>query len=154
MTDPLAIYAAVVGTGSLGRQVYVWRRKLRTDVRVEVRHSIERGLAAEHYDDVARLWEYQIEAAAVNVGETLEYVKSLRVETPDGETHALLDPSRGAVDLEPRSRLVGSVRVERTQLRLGDGFRAIAELASGKEVASHLQHLDGSLLERAKRFSG
>src|SRR5436190_3758599 len=81
----IAGYGAFVGTGSLGWQVYVWRRKLRADVRVEVTHSVERGLAAEHGDDVVRAFEYQIAVAAVNAGETVEHLKSLRIENPDGE---------------------------------------------------------------------
>ena|SRR5947209_4075973 len=114
-----------------------------------VTHSVERGLAAEHGDDVVRAFEYQVEVAAVSAGETVEHLKSLRIENPDGERLELHERCDGDVRLEPRSRHLESLRVERTHLGLAKGFRAVAELASGVEVSSD-QQLDQRVLMDAK----
>jgi hypothetical protein len=151
MTDPLAIYAAIVGTAGLGWQIWREARRLTTDVSVEFEHAAQgsRVLVANlsDPDPRPRPIEYELSVVVVNDGETTEYVRDIWIENPtrtEGCDVSASDPDK---ELVPRGRVVASLRIEGLDLDLSMGFIAIVRLASGRVIESKVDHLHQHLLD-------
>lgn len=118
--DPLAIYAAVVGTVGLGWQIWRETRRTRTNIRVELEHA---AMPREFYvaftgdpDQRSGPVEYVVSVIVVNDGESTEYVRDIWLENRartrgydfghDGEHDGeLLPRGRIATSASPRTRL-------------------------------------------------
>jgi hypothetical protein len=151
VSNVVAIYAAVVGTGSLGWQVYRERRRLRTNVRVEFEHSarsvstpmVSWGDEPPGPDPLYS----ELAVVIINNGETVEWVRSVWIEAAAGTAGTnLSNEHRGDLELKPRARVFARVDTADLPFDPEDGFYGIVRLASGEEVRSKLSHLDDVIL--------
>ncbi|MFL5867312.1 MAG: hypothetical protein ACJ766_09460 [Thermoleophilaceae bacterium] len=150
--DPLAAYAAVVSSASVGWQVYTWRHGRRTAVLVDVQHSIEPGLRVlktEDYDqpgETEERWEYELTVVATNRGEVAQYVDQLGLQLlDDRRTFDYIEPNDKALPAAKSIR--HSWRVEALAFDLSPGFVGFAVLGTGEVVKSAPQQLDRSLIQ-------
>lgn len=144
-------YAALVSSGTLAWQVYIWRKSRRTAVTTEVRHSIEperRVIQAEDYDrpEVSeQVFEYQLTVVVANRGETTQYVERIGIALlDDPQTFDFEEPDDKT--LQPGKSLRHSWRVERLDFSLDEGFDGFAALGTGELVKSRPQRLDANLI--------
>ena len=125
------------------------------NLRLEIEHGAEQeridvgrvvGGGFERYPVTGEKLEYRLRVSVVNAGQTVEYLKSLWIQTAD-RTHG--------VDLteslpEPDPKLTPGARVtvdpDSAAVPRGDeGFVVIARTVSGHEVESPVEHLDREL---------
>jgi hypothetical protein len=157
--DGVAIYAAVVGTGSLGWQVFRERRRLRTIVRVEFEHASRPirspNAAIGPGEPLLSLLDYELAVVVINDGETAEWVRSISIEDAAG-THGydFGHPSGGDQELQPRARTFARLTATDLPFDPANGFYGIVHLASGSEVRSKLSHLDDGILEHIAERNG
>jgi hypothetical protein len=159
--DPLAIYASLVGTGSLGWQVWREHQRLSTDVRVEFEHSAHPRqlfvMVGNGPDRRPGPLEYELGLVVVNHGQTTEYVRHTFVRNAaETEGFDFGDMDEGDKELPPRGRVFSRVRPaelspervfgptipDRFSVDLSEGFYGYARLGSGRIVRSKLEHLD------------
>jgi hypothetical protein len=151
VSNVVAIYAAVVGTGSLGWQVYRERRRLRTNVRVEFEHSaqpVNMPMVSWGAEPLGPDPLYsELAVVIINNGETVEWVRSVWIEDAAGTAGSDLgNEHRGDLELKPRARVFARIDTADLPFDPEGGFFGIARLASGEEVRSNLSHLDDVIL--------
>ncbi len=88
---------------------------------------------------------YVLTVAAVNEGETTEYVNDIRVEDLDGTVGAGADDGTGPRELLPRDRVTWAFAPQHLMFDPGRGFMATVVLASGAPIRSGPHFLDDSI---------
>jgi hypothetical protein len=156
--DALAIYAAAVGTGSIGWQIYRELRRLKTDIRVEFEHASESRQVFVAFgadtDPRPHPLEYELSIVVVNDGETQEFIRDVGLEQAAGGTgHDFGEGRTGDRELPPRGRFVEQIRVGHVDFDFSSGFRATARLASGRVIQSDVTHLDRRLLAHIEEWN-
>jgi hypothetical protein len=151
MPEPLAIYAAIVGTAGLGWQVWREVRRLRTDIRVEFEHAAKHRQFyvawAGDPDTRPEPLQYELTVVVVNDGETTEWVREITIENRARTQGYEFDNTEGDEQLEPRSRVFARERVEHMDFDPSDGFVGTARLASGRKIESKLERLNQDILD-------
>lgn len=157
MTDPVAIYAALVGSGSLGWQVWRERNRLSTKIRVEFEHGTPpRPMFVVYAGDTDRRpepLEYELTLVVINDGETTEYVRDAWIEDVAGTGGNHFDDLGDEGQLPPRARVSVSLRTHHVETDFSAGFVGVARLASGRLVQSKVEHLDAHLLEHIETWN-
>jgi hypothetical protein len=158
--DAIAIYAAAVGSGSLGWQVYREINRSRTKIRVEVEHATRPRQGpfvvwgGDPVDPRPDPIEYELTLVVVNDGETTEFVRDLWIHNPSrGEGFDVGLDGDGDAELAPRSRLFQRFALEGLPVDLSEGFYGQARLASGRVLQSSPERLDDGLLEHVRGFN-
>jgi len=157
--DPLAIYAAIVGTVGLGWQIWREVRRMSTHVRVELEQSSQvRGgpfvSVGADVDPRPEPVEYEIAVVVINDGETTEYLRNVWLENAARtEGYDFRPDDRSDRELPPRSRIQETVRLPELSLDLSNGMVGIARLASGRIVESEVEPLDQSILDHIAEFN-
>lgn len=165
----VAWLALTVGILSLGWQVFEARRSRETRVALELQHAalptnVPDGpqlleVPAIGNDSSNIIWPaadeplaYVIVVAAVNRGESHEWVQDMRVLDLDGSLGAGANPGDAALELPPRGRRCWAFRVDRAIFDLGDGFDVDIVLGS-KTIRSGPYFLDVGIEEHIARHN-
>lgn len=157
MPDALAIYAAAVGSASLGWQIYREIRRLKTDLRVEIEHAARPRpmyvAFGSDSDPRPEPLEYELTLVVVNDGETTEYVRDAAIEDAARTAGYDFGDELADKELRPRNRVFAQVRVQDLEFDPSHGFYGVARLASGREIKSRVERLDNGVLEHIEEWN-
>jgi hypothetical protein len=145
--NSLAIYAAVVGTISLGWNVWRGLRSERVDVRVTV--ETEPVLVLPEKDRPA---PYQLTVIARNYGATEERVDRIGINYNDptqDEFGGGGDSKRISETLPPRRNVSQTFNLTGRRFKVGREYVGFVVLASGNTIESELHEFDLTTLELA-----
>ena len=135
LTTVVALYAALVATGALAWNVYVYFRSHRTDVWVEVNQGRVPGDAGK-LGDPGKL-EFALHVVAINHGDQTQFVQGLGLLflDPDNKswTRQVAEPKPRELPPGERST-TGPIRIKNRNL--SEGYIGFVELASGDEFRS------------------
>ncbi len=167
-TGVVATYAAVVATGSLLWQVFIWRAKRRPDIRVSIRQYATTRSPRKEWKDkppptrqpdhTGWVWFHEVEVVVVNDGETTEVIESLVIGSP---TRGYMIGSPMALEHRGDEHRIGEVRQPFSPgsalIRTFSAYDfpapaherseivAVVELVSGHTATSRTKRLDNEL---------
>jgi hypothetical protein len=140
--DGLAIYAALVATGNLAWAVWHATRSERFDVRVAVGPE----------PVVVGAQKFELTVTARNLGKTDEAVERMGVRFYDPTATEMAEGSVSQLvseELPPNRRVRFTVDLAKQRYRLGRQYQGYVALASGRNLESDWQELEGYLLDLA-----
>jgi hypothetical protein len=142
LVDGLAVYAALVGTGSLGWTVWHALRNERFHIQVDA------GVEGVVVDSD----RCELTVAARNVGKTDEAIEYMGIRFFDPTADVMGESSVGQrveYDLKPNRSARFTVDLASQRFRVGREYQGFITLASGRTVESPWREIDGYLLDLA-----
>jgi hypothetical protein len=146
----VAVYAAAVSTGSLVWQVRVHRQRLRTRVRVEVRHALVPtvGFQAHGATSIETRPAYQVTISAVNEGETTETAEAIGFH--DRNHTAGCDERGFSEELLPGGVVKHAFELWDLHFDPSRGVVPFVELASSGRITGRLEPLHDEIVDDAR----